>query len=74
MAKAISKERLAIAEQCLDDGWSFWQITQTHRISAKTLRRHFPGRGMDVKEAAKVGYAAMKASKAMNTFCHVNRM
>ena len=65
MASNISAERLAIAEQCLDDGWSFWQITQTHHIGAVTLRRHFPGRGMDVKEAAKVGYAAMKASRAM---------
>jgi hypothetical protein len=71
MAKAITKERLALAEKCLDDGWSFRQITLTHHIGAVTLRRRFPGRGMDLSEAAKIGYAAMKASRA---FRNMTRM
>lgn len=60
----ITKERLELAERCLDDGWSYRQISQTHRIGAVTLRRYFPGRGMSLTEGAKLGYAAMKASRA----------
>ena len=63
----LSAERLRLAERCLEDGWPFRQITQTHRIGATTLRRYFPGRGMPVSEAAKLGYAAMKLSKRTTT-------
>lgn len=71
MAANISAERLALVEKCLDEGWPFLQITQTHGISASTLRRHFPGRGMPLKDAAELGYRAMKASKR---FRNVNHM
>ena len=60
MAANITAERLELARKCLDDGWPYRQVYLIHRISPKTLRRHFPGRGMDRKEAAKLGYAAMK--------------
>lgn len=63
MAANASEDRLRLAERCLEDGWPYRQITLTHGISASTLRRHFPGRGMDRKEAAKLGYAAMKAAR-----------
>lgn len=61
MPQQITEERLRLAEACLDDGWPYRQITLTHGIGAVTLRRHFPGRGMPLREAAKLGYAAMKA-------------
>lgn len=66
MAANVSEERLRLAEGCLDDGWPFRQIVLTHGISASTLRRHFPGRGMDRREAAKIGYAAMKLATLAN--------
>jgi len=71
MARNITKERLALAEKCLDEGWSFRQIYLTHGIHGTTLRKHFPGRAMDLKEGASIGYAAMKASRA---FRNMTRM
>lgn len=60
MAKTITAERLALAEKCLDEGWSFNEIWKTHGITAVTLRRHFPGRGWTPREGAKLGYKVMR--------------
>lgn len=61
--RPITSERLKLAAQCLDDGWSFIEITRTHGITAVTLRRHFPGRGWTPKQGAQLGYQIMKAGK-----------
>lgn len=66
MGRVIAEERLSLAEACLDDGWSYRQITLTHGISGPTLRRHFPGRGMDLREAAKLGWATRKANEVVS--------
>lgn len=62
-ARRIAPERLALAKKCLDEGWPFIEITRTHGIGAKTLRRHFPGQGWTPKEGAQLGYKIMKAGK-----------
>lgn len=54
----VTPERKALFEECLADGWSFLQIQQTYHVSWITLNRLFPGRGMNLKEAAKLGGAA----------------
>jgi hypothetical protein len=57
----LSPERLATLQACVDDGWPIIQITRTHRASWETMRRHFPDyRGMDNREAAKLGAATRK--------------
>lgn len=60
MAKTITTERLAFFEELLDEGWSFWQIQKTYGTTWATLNRHFPGRGMDQREAAKLGAASRR--------------
>jgi hypothetical protein len=55
MTKQITEERLALAEKCLDEGWSFNEIWKTHGITAVTLRRYFPGRGWSQKQGAELG-------------------
>lgn len=65
-AAGITPERLAFIEELLDEGWSFRQIQLTHRVSWKTLNRHFKGRGMCQKEAAKLGAEARRAFHNMN--------
>jgi len=65
MAKTITKERLALAEKCLDEGWSFIEITRTYGITGVTLRRHFPGRGWTLKEGAQLGNHIMRLTRNM---------
>jgi hypothetical protein len=60
MTKQITEERLALAEKCLDEGWSFNEIWKTHGITAVTLRRYFPGRGWSQKQGAELGYKVMR--------------
>ena len=62
MPANVTKERLALIEKCLDEGWSFRQIQLTYHVDWSTLNRHFPGRGMDKKEAARLGAAYRKLS------------
>lgn len=61
VGRPISPERLALAKECLDDGWPYVEITRTHGISGPTLRKYFPGRGWSVKQGARLGYRIMKA-------------
>jgi hypothetical protein len=69
-AAGITPEKLALIEKCLDEGWPFVQISRTHNVSWNTLDRHFRGRGMDLKEAAKLGNVAMKTSVALRNMRH----
>lgn len=39
----LSPERRALAQQCLDDGWSYWQLRETYGFTHRTLVRNFPG-------------------------------
>lgn len=66
MGRLITEERLSLAKACLDDGWPYRQITLTHGIAAATLRRHFPGRGMPLVDAAKLGWATRKANEVVS--------
>ena len=43
--RQITQNKLAQAEELLDDGWSFAEIHRTLGISEDTLSHHFPGRG-----------------------------
>lgn len=51
----ITKERLDEIEKCLNEGWPFLEITKTHKVSYKTLRKYFPGRQWSRHEVAKLG-------------------
>lgn len=51
---------LAIIKQCLDDGWPFSEIAETYGYTQNAVRRHFPGKGMPVKEAAALGWLVRK--------------
>lgn len=63
MATNITPERLALAKQALEDGWSQMEVYRTHGIHPMTLRRHFPGAGWTPKQGAQLGYRLMKAGK-----------
>jgi hypothetical protein len=58
----MTPERKALFEKCLNDGWPFIQIQKTHNVSWHTLNRLFPGRAMDLKEAARLGAATRRAN------------
>lgn len=45
MGRRYTPEELATYETCLDEGWSFREITRTYGVDKDTLARHFPGRG-----------------------------
>lgn len=62
----VTPERKALFEECLNDGWPFIQIQKTYNVSWLTLNRLFPGRGMDLKEAAKLGAATRRANGKIN--------
>lgn len=51
----LSEERKAIAEKCLDEGWSYTEITRTHGLDYYTLRKYFPGRGWTQQQAVEHG-------------------
>lgn len=60
---ALTPEKLATLQACIDDGWPLIQIQRTHRVYWGTMRRYFPDyRGMDQREAAKLGAAGRAAS------------
>lgn len=63
MPANITKEKLAVVKQCLDDGWAQIEIYRTHKVHPATIRRHFPGSGWTPKEGAQLGYKIMKAGK-----------
>lgn len=57
----MSAERLAVIQQCVDDGWPLIQIKRTHGAGWDVMRKYFPDyRGMNQKEAAKLGALARK--------------
>lgn len=56
------KEKLAKAEAMLEDGAGYAETHRTTGLAVRTLRRHFPGKGMDLREAAQLG----KATSMMN--------
>jgi hypothetical protein len=59
----ITPERLALIQQCLDEGWPLIQITKTHGVCWRTMRRHFPEhRGLDRTTSAQLGAAARRAT------------
>ncbi len=61
-----STERLALFEKLIDEGWSFSQIQQTHRVDHKTLKKYFPGRGWTLTEGAKLGASITHAFHNVN--------
>lgn len=56
----ISRGRLELFERCLDDGWSFKEIADTHGTTHATLARHFPGRAW-TKEQIRERLAALNS-------------
>jgi hypothetical protein len=58
----MTPERLALIEQCLDDGWPFSEIVETYGVSHGTLKKYFPGRQMPKQEASSLGLAIGKAN------------
>lgn len=66
MAANITAERLDIIKQCVADGWPLIQIYRTHKVNWETMRRHFPEyRGLDRREAAKLGATARRTTLAL---------
>lgn len=63
--KALSPERKKLIEDCLADGWSWNQIKKTHGVAYNTMKRHFPGTGMDLSEAGRLGHDVRMATLAM---------
>jgi transposase-like protein len=55
--RRYTPEELTTFAQCLDDGWSFYEIRRTYGIGPGALRRHFPGRGWTRAQIAE--YAVM---------------
>ncbi len=62
----ISPERMETLKKCVEDEWPLIQIQRTHNVDWKTMRRHFPDyRGMDQKEAAKLGAQGRRTTLAL---------
>lgn len=51
---------LARIEECLADGWPLSEIYATYGYTQQVICKHFPGRGMDLKEAASLGWLVRK--------------
>lgn len=58
-ANTVSPERMALAAQCIEDGWPFSEIMRTHHFDFKTLARHFPGKAWTHKQVSQHGHMAM---------------
>lgn len=66
MTTQITPEKLEVLTQCVQDGWPLIQITRTHKADWRTMRRHFPDyRGMNLREAAKLGALARRTTLAL---------
>lgn len=62
----LTPERLALAEQRLNDGWSFAEIHRTDGISLDSLTKYFPGRGWTPEQAAE--YRALRRQETGRHF------
>lgn len=56
-------ERLTLIQSCLDDGWSWSQIQQTHSVSWKTMDKYFTGSQWTRKQGAVIGAAIRHAQQ-----------
>ena len=62
----LTPERKALLDQCVEDGWPLIQMRKTHGFCHTTVKRHYPEyRGMDNREAAKLGAAARRTTLAL---------
>ena len=68
--KPPAAERLALAEQLLDEGWPFQEIVKTHGLTYHSLRKHFPGRQWTNREAADHGILVRKLNKLQPRTTH----
>lgn len=63
--RTIGPEDLALIGRLLDEGWSYNEITATHRYTHGTLTKYFPGRGMDPLEASRLGLLVRNTNRAV---------
>ncbi|QKY79815.1 helix-turn-helix DNA binding domain [Arthrobacter phage Bumble] len=63
--KRVGPEDLVLIETCLQEGFSFAEITKTHGYTYQTLARHFPGRGMSKEEGSALGLAVRQTNQLL---------
>jgi hypothetical protein len=51
----VTPEELAIMKQCVDDGWSLFEMRKTYGWHNVTVKKYFPDAGWTVREGAKLG-------------------
>lgn len=61
----IPPEKLAKAEEMLDDGCSFREITKTLNMSWETLKRYFPGRQWTHQQCIEHGVLVRQSNRAI---------
>lgn len=56
-------ETLERAKELLDDGTGYFEAARSTGVTVGTLRYRFPGKGLTMHEAAKLGYAGMRFNR-----------
>ena len=62
----LTPERLALAAQRIEDGWSFEEIHRTEGISRDSLQKYFPGKSWTPEQAAE--YRALRRQETGRHF------